>query len=422
MTLDQRIAELTNLFTALQETSSRNEKISWIDSVKAKDPQLERDLTYALEILDGRHKLGFTFLLNDAKGVSADQQQSLEQFLQPLYSVADKSVDTIRTVCRSYGEYSQFVASLVNRLWRLGIGKSQLEKKNISPMLAKKFDPNKPAKYGATSYYITEKLDGNRCIAVYDDNKQAWQFFSRNGKPMKVDFCMKGFPTTQIYDGEVLSTTQYSDPSQASFNATSGLINSHRTDKDLVYVIFDIVDTQASYEARRAILDILQPTKNVEILPVLSVCYSWSELCTHARVFREKITARGGEGVMVNIGSAAYQQKRTDALLKYKESFSMDMRVTDVAAGTGKFEGLIGALLCEAKDGNKVYLCRVGSGLTEQLRMQWADRPEEIIGAIVEVEYFSLSQDETARGSNTYSLRFPRFKRVRYDKDDTSVY
>ena len=48
-----------------------------------------------------------------------------------------------------------------------------------------------------------------------------------------------------------------------------------------------------------------------------------------------------------------------------------------------------------------------------------SDDPELWIGTIVEIAYF----DESKSANNDYiSLRFPRVKRFRYDKNETSTY
>ena len=84
---------------------------------------------------------------------------------------------------------------------------------------------------------------------------------------------------------------------------------------------------------------------------------------------------------------------------------------------------MIGAIVCEIVTRDlKHVVCKVGSGLSDEQRMRWAIHPEEILGKIVEVKYFSLSQSEDALGSNTYSLRFPRLHKVRTDKETTSEY
>lgn len=72
-------------------------------------------------------------------------------------------------------------------------------------------------------------------------------------------------------------------------------------------------------------------------------------------------------------------------------------------------------------DGRKVS-CNIGNGLSDEQRLNRAMKPEEIVGKIIEVAYFSLSQNCNTNGTKTYSLRFPRLKSIRKDKVDTSAY
>ena len=135
------------------------------------------------------------------------------------------------------------------------------------------------------------------------------------------------------------------------------------------------------------------------------------------------VTDIGGEGIMINLGDRTYQHKRTDGLLKMKKVQTMDMLVINTEYGSGKYEGQVGALLCQiTTDDGKVISCNVGTGLSDEQRLDWAIHPENIVGKIVEIGYFSLSQSSDARGSRFYSLRFPRLKGVRNDKSETSVY
>lgn len=439
-TLSERIKELTSLFRHLEKTSSRNLKMHAIDAFRnGMGTMASKDLDYCLEILDGRWKTGYTFLKTswNYKGDSSVNAQanegiSLEEFLRPIMNPKSRKEADIIVLCRKYAGFQDFIEPLINRKWRLGIGKSLLGVKEASPMLGKKYDSAKipPSKDG---YYITEKLDGNRCIAQWVEEQERWVFTSRSGKEMRVQFNMQGMPKEYIYDGEILSRAQRGNPGQANFNALSGAVNSKYGNKsDLLYSIFDIILPGVAYASRRSKLEkirttLLHPTgcccaqvPDVWILPILQYCSDVRSLEHAIPLLLEKIVGMGGEGLMINIGSRNYEQKRTDAILKVKAVQTMDMEVVGLVEGTGKHEGLVGSLICVCEGYGKTYECKVGSGLSDEQRARWAENPDEIMFKIVEVAYFSTSQDQANRGSTHYSLRFPRFKRVREDKKETS--
>ena len=322
-----------------------------------------------------------------------------------------------------------------------------MDKLDTAPMLAKTWKDIADDVHIYDKLFITEKLDGNRCIAIHDGYK--WNFVSRNGKPMYVDFDMLGLPTNFIYDGEVCSLEQLSmshtihwaathhlkpehivDNFGATFNKTNGMINKHSSKDGLVYTIFDVQNSGMCYTDRRIkILDNLTPLgKNVRILPVIGY-YNLADTRTlqnFNNIVAEKlfiVTSLGGEGLMINKGSGKYERKRSNTLLKVKNNYTMDMLVVGVYAGNGKYDGMIGGLVCQAitSDG-KVINCNVGTGLSDIQRHDWSIHKEQIIGKIVEIEYFAISQDQDAVGTNHYSLRFPRLKKIRSDKQATSTY
>ena len=177
------------------------------------------------------------------------------------------------------------------------------------------------------------------------------------------------------------------------------------------------------YAERREVLDTLDFGGDTRLVKVLAKIDNAKDLEYLSSKILAEVTDIGGEGIMINLGDRTYQHKRTDGLLKMKKVQTMDMKVVDYEWGTGKYEGQIGALLCEAiTDDGKVIRCSVGTGLSDVQRLDWALRPEDILGKIVEIGYFSLSQSSDARGSRFYSLRFPRLKGVRNDKSETSIY
>ena len=436
MTLQERVDYLSYIFDLLQDTNSRIEKEQIVKDI---DPKCKEDFDFIIECLAGKHKFGYTykrypFLYNST--IYAMTVKSVLQFLLTPAKDKDLSTENIMSYVSLTTKWADFFEPIVNRTLRLGIGESLVEKSIISPMLAKKLEND--VKFSKNGYFVTEKLDGNRCIASYDGEK--WNFTSRNGKAMHVDIDMSLMDKSYIYDGEIMTPAQtinselrgreilfgakQTDWQKEDFNTTSGLINRHTLNKVLTFNVFDIL-MDAPYIERRRELDKLSPDDtglDVRILPTLGHFATKEDLFANIPILLDKITGTGGEGLMINLADSTYLQKRTDQLLKVKKVYTMDMRVFDWSYGTGKYYDVVGNIYCQANFDGKVVTCSVGTGISDEQREDWALHPEKICGKIVEISYFSLSQESANRGTNRYSLRFPRLKRVRDDKEETSQY
>lgn len=439
MNLNERVKFFDNLFDLLQSTSSRNEKEFIIkNELKDKDLSVHEDWKYILEVLDNRHPIGFTFVPkpNEPQTVYVlNHYNTIKDLIEPLTKLPDHTEQRIALAEFNLGDFGCFIEPIVNRTLRLGIGKSLLSKAKTTPMLAKKYEPMGILHQDMA---VTEKLDGNRCIAVWDGEK--WNFTSRSGKPMKVNFDMTGMPTEFIYDGEVMSVEQSklsarrtynvlrggdeplvsTEDAQLLFNKTSGLINRKGPKSGLIYNVFDII-SDLKYIDRRDRLEWVEQEKETDEVRIIPLLYIGTDVDIIDRLL-DRIVQYGGEGIMLNVYNRGYEHKRSDALLKYKQVKTMDMRVTGIAYGTGKYEGQIGALKCyiRTEDGKEV-ICEVGTGLSDAQREQWA-RTHEIVGKIVQVGFHELTQNREYIGTNVYSLRFPRLISVRKDKDETSEY
>lgn len=431
VTTDTRIKYFTTLFENLTSTNSIVDKKAYLAEMPE---EYKQDFQMILECLTGKVVFGYTWK-DSIYGYREFTSETISDILNFLLEpIRDRNLTTenIYRHCGYVHKYASFFKPIVNRTLKLGIGNSLLTKNNYTPMLAKNLED---IQYISGSFTVTEKLDGNRCIAFYDGIQ--WNFVSRNGKPLHVTFDMSNYPKEYIYDGEILSPTQVSMSKEITnairyklkdfktfdkslFNTTSGLINRHNTDKELVYNIFDIM-LDTSYTVRRSILEDLRATvvsKNTRILPTLLEATSFEELMTKAPEVLDIVTNIGGEGLMINNNNCDYEHKRTKAILKYKKTHTMDMHVIGTEFGTGKYESMVGAIYCEAMhpETGQCIFCKVGSGLTDEQRWNWTNG--SIIGKIVEVSYFDISDV----GNAALSLRFPRLKRVRDDKITESIY
>lgn len=431
-----RTEAFSRLFGELQETNSRTEKELLVAYFLQEFPELKDDFYFIIETLDGKHPIGWTFVPRDT-GKMLYCEKTIKEIILSLVDLPDRTVAVCMKAERELGKYGEFIAPIVNRTLKLGIGKSLLSKDDLTPMLAKKYEGK-----ALKSSVVTEKLDGNRCIASFNADIGRWQFTSRSGKPMKVNFNMTGMPTNHVYDGEVMSEaqTQLSETrtyairnnkelrvstqeAQLLFNETSGIINRAGLKSGLVYNIFDITNSDKEYMDRRTILtNIFKERDRTTDLRLLPVLYIGNDIET-INALLYKVTETGGEGIMLNDIFAKYKHARTDALLKYKTVKFMDMQVMNIAEGSGKYEGMVGALNCYIKteNGDEIY-CDVGSGLSDLQRDLYMQNPSMIIGKIVQVGYHELTQSAFEHGTKRYSLRFPRLIKVREDKKETSEF
>ena len=134
MTIAERITIFDYFFEELQSTNSRIEKDAMVKVFEKTYPELKEDWTYILETLDGKHPIGWTFTYRfrpyETSQVFSiyepDGIHTIKDLIRYCEDAPDKSFET--TYKREYaiGIHGQFLAPIVNRTLRLGIGKSLL--------------------------------------------------------------------------------------------------------------------------------------------------------------------------------------------------------------------------------------------------------------------------------------------------------
>ena len=408
---------IERIFNELMSTNSRLQKEAIVSRYKKEmNLSYRDDLDYCFEVLAGMHKLGYTYLnIKDQYDNDEFKDYTIKAFvelvLKPRSSsdldVASASYDTPKE-CR------RFISRLVNRDYKLGYSNRQSMITVLSPMLAKKY-PETFTPY--KNYFVQEKLDGNRCIAYFVEEDAEWHFQSRSGKPLKVEFDMSWADIDRIYDGEIMTLDK---AGTRDFNSTSGAINGIYTDKSqLHYFIYDIIDNTLTYKERKDILDDFDKEgtgTDCTILKVIGQCELQPNPAYNTQLDKwlDEIVDKGGEGLILRDPDAVYDiGRRSEALLKYKKVQTMDLRIVGFNEGKGKYEGMIGSFICENDEGDiQVNV----AGMSDDIRMS---NPDDWIGTIIEVAYFDISM---SKDKATKSLRFPRLKRVRDDKDTTSIF
>ncbi len=268
---------------------------------------------------------------------------------------------------------------------------------------------------------IEIKLDGVRVITIVRDNKV--EMFSRNGKQfhnfghiieeIENVLAQKPSPYDLVLDGEVMS---------ANFQDLMKQV--HRKDgkqtTDAVLHLFDMCplkDFQKGIwdtsQARRSLLvkhwveendDVL---KHVQALDWEDVDLSTEEGQNRFVELNKAAVDGGYEGVMIKDVNAPYECKRTHSWLKAKPFIEVTLKVADVEEGTGRNIGRLGAIILEGEDDGYNYSLNCGSGFTDAQRDQFWTERDNLIGQLVEIRADAKTKSQD---SETYSLRFPRFK------------
>jgi len=271
---------------------------------------------------------------------------------------------------------------------------------------------------------IEVKLDGVRVLAVCKNGKV--ELFSRNGKQfhnfdhivkeIEAVLAEKPSPYDCVLDGEVMS---------ADFQDLMKQV--HRKDgkqaTDSVLHLFDFIpltdflaggwDKPQTYRSNLVKYWVLENEAN---LKHVQAC-EWEEVDLSTpegnRRFVElnKTAVDGGyEGVMIKDIDASYECKRSHAWLKAKPFIEITLTVVGVEEGTGRNKGRLGAVIVEGEDDGYNYSLNCGSGFTDNQRDQFWTERASLIGNLIEIRADARTKSQD---SETYSLRFPRFKTFR---------
>jgi DNA ligase-1 len=264
------------------------------------------------------------------------------------------------------------------------------------------------------------KLDGVRVITiVYPDGRV--DQFSRNGKELlnfqkikdQIAIVVKeSFKAPMVLDGEVMSS---------SFQDLMKQIHRKENAKadDAILNLFDIIPLE-NFETGRYDLEQKKRTdhlrqwyevnasrlSNVNVLQNAIVDLNTDEGNKLFKMYNKSAIENGYEGIMLKDPSAPYECKRTNNWLKIKPFIEVSLEVNDVEEGTGKNVGRLGAFVCSGMDDGKRITVNVGSGFSDDNRIEFYRDRNLVVGRIVEVRADAVTQNQ----DGSYSLRFPRFK------------
>lgn len=199
---------------------------------------------------------------------------------------------------------------------------------------------------------------------------------------------------------------------------------------DYVYTLFDIIplkDFREGYCAqphreRHAKLKSLIETAFKDNPRIVLVEQEEVDLDTPEGKMRlnaifEKALELGLEGIMVKDPNAPYECKRTKHWLKTKPFITVTLEIVDFLNGEKetRLENTVGTVVLRGTDNEYPdFIIEAGVGsLSDEVREMFNSDRQAYIGMKADVTGDILTQEEKNKGTNIYSLRFPRDLRLR---------
>ena len=429
--------EQYKILEKIKNTSSNNEKQAILE--KNKDNELLK------EILKFVYNPYFKTGLSSKKIKKKITPTEYRLLLQPNDSITyifdylkdhntgtDQDIAHVQWYIRNYSEgCPETVEEILTQNLKIGMTAKSINKvwNNLIPefnvMLADKYwekidklEQEKPR------ILVTQKLDGMRCTTIKLGDKI--NLMSRSGQLMtgfvEIEQELRELPDG-VYDGEILADLSI-DNSLDLFSSTVSAARTKDTKKkNMTYNVFDYVKKVEEFVTGMFSESCVQRKQNLEnilkkahcnYIKYVEVLYDGEYNSDIVDKLLNKALSLQQEGIMLNIADAPYQKKRTADILKVKKMNTVDLFVTNVFEGKGKYKGTLGGVVVEYK-GQPVG---VGSGFSDiQRKMIW-EHPESIVGKLIEVQYFEESKDKNGKPS----LRFPVFKKIRLDKNEESLF
>jgi DNA ligase-1 len=271
------------------------------------------------------------------------------------------------------------------------------------------------------SWFASRKLDGVRCLAVVDFEGKC-TLYSRMGKEFttlnKVKLAIEETGITNtVFDGEICLLDEKGDEDFQS--VMKELRRKNHQIENPVFMLFDMIqrgdfDNNKSTEIlsdRLAKLRTFTYTSNENVLRKLQQYIITDD--EHFEKWSKLSSDNNWEGFMLR-KDAGYEGKRGKNLLKVKKFFDAEYKVIDFDIDDHEVvrdeQSVTLQLLAQVYIEHKGHRVKVGSGFTQEQRLQYMDG--SIVGKIITVQYF----EETKNDKGGISLRFPTMKHVHGDK------
>jgi hypothetical protein len=424
---------LNKFFESLAANSSRNFKIEQL-SLNSNNETLREVVRLALDPFTQFYQRKIPKYTPNTTSHAASLQSMLPSLgdLSKRIVTGNAAIDRLTSILEVVGEEdAKVIERIIQKDLKCGVQASTANNvwsgliHEYPVMLCSPFEQKlvDKVKYPA---YVQLKMDGMRFNAIVRDGKV--EFRSRNGKEIQLlgnlekEFAALAGGVDCVFDGElmVMHPDDYQFMDRQTGNgilnkANKGTISAkeaswvHATVWDVIpYVQFVDGYCGAPYSQRYASLKTLVEKQGSKDKKIWLVSTNVVNTFDEAQTIFESYLADGLEGIILKDGSGVWEDKRAKHQIKFKGEMECDLKIVGIQAGTGKYEGMLGAILCESADG--VVKVSVGSGFTDEQRKNLG---AEIIDKIAAIKYNMRIKNKAGEES----LFLPIVLEIRDDKD-----
>lgn len=331
----------------------------------------------------------------------------------------NEASDVVEAYAQEYGDLIKLVC---NKDLKCGISATTINKvfPGMIPQFKVQLAKEVPLKDSMFPMIAQTKYDGVRLLSIKDECGDV-KLYTRNGQVVPIPVLQQELEKAQqpstVLDGELISV-------DGKRTTISGFVNSRMKGgmAPMPKLLFQVFDYLPLSDFQRGKCDVPYDMRRSELYDV-AYAAAWdcfeliattpSKLVKSSNeadeLFAEHL-AKGEEGIILKPLKHLYTFKRSKDWIKLKDIRTADLRCVGHEEGTGKYEGMIGALLCEGTVDGRFVRVRVGSGLSDEDRSKHIDA---YILKTIEVKYNTVIENSATGG---WSLFLPRFVTVRFDK------
>ena len=257
----------------------------------------------------------------------------------------------------------------------------------LSVMLAKEYELGFQIKKDTSKYskppkgwIMSEKFDGYRALFRYEmiDGVLVGKFYSRNGKSFNApDWFLDSMPSPHLLGDKILDGELWAGRDNFQL---MGIVRKKVPVPEewlnIQYQVYDITNEDGGFMDRlmklKKIVEFTGKSwslrlkneefyipEGVEIPPPL-VFAKQKRITSESMMksFYKDIIDNGGEGIMIKHPLSAYENGRSNYMLKYKPAFDREAEIIDYKMGDpeSKYKGMLGSFICRPLKNHDTYM------------------------------------------------------------------